>query len=336
MNTRRRWMALCAAVVALSLWAISAQAQAIPSVPPRTAPPLHVNVRLVNVFVNVTNAHGAPVSGLTEQDFALAEDGRPEKIAYFEQETNVPLSIVMAIDTSGSTRINLRLEQAAARDFALSILGQPPRRHWGRSVDAAAPAGSRDQMALMDFNSSVRQVVPFTGNARQIEWGLRNLDYGPATAFYNAIVTASRTLAAQQGRRVLVVISDGGNTVGSDDFPDALKAARRGAVMIYSIIDVPILANAGRNIAGEHAMISLSRETGGEYFYADRGDLAAAFQKVAAALRTQYLLSYYPDSSANPDPTHFRRITVTLTHAAASNGPYTIRNRAGYYPDASR
>lgn len=376
MSARWRWAALGTAAIALPLWAISAQAQtaaahssrhatvqaASPSAqadlisagedapppqtpipapqtppgPPRTAPPLHVNVQLVNVFVNVTNQYGAPVSGLTRNDFALWEDGRPEKIAYFEPETNVPLSIVMAIDTSGSTRKDLSIETAAARDFAFSILGQPARHHQRDDALARNPRIAIDRMDLMDFNSSVREVVPFTSDPRQIEWGLHHLDYGPATALYDAISQASRTLAQQHGRRVLVLISDGGNTVDGDNFPEALEAARRGAVMIYSLIDVPILADAGRDTAGEHAMISLSQETGGQYFYADQGNLAAAFQKVAAALRTQYLLSYYPDAGANPNPAHFRRISVTLTGTAASGGPYTIENRAGYYPDASR
>lgn len=283
----------------------------------KTAPPIHVNVRLVNVFVNVMNANGAPVSGLTQQDFALCEDGHPEKIAYFERDTNVPLSIVLAIDTSGSTRKDLPLERATAREFVHSLL---------RPVD---------RMDLMDFNSSVREVVPFTANVRRIDAGLDDLDIGPATALYDAIYLASQSLVPRPGRKVLVLISDGGNTAENGaDFPQALEEARRGEVMVYSIIDLPILADAGRDTEGEHAMITMSQETGGQYFYANDGNLREAFEKVSDALRTQYLLGYYPNPAE--EGSQFRSITVTLTHPAKVAGPYAIQNRTGYYPDATR
>lgn len=286
----------------------------------RKAPPIHVNVRLVNVYVNVTDAYGAPVSGLKQSDFVLNEDGKAQKIAYFEQETNVPLSIVLAIDTSGSTRKDLPLEKAAAREFVRSLL---------RPVD---------RLDLMDFNSDVREVVPFTSNIRRIDEGLNDLDVGPATALYDAIYLASERLAPENGRKVLVVISDGGNTAANTvDYPQALEAARRGQVMVYSIIDLPIMADAGRDEDGEHAMITMSQETGGQYFYANAGDLRQAFEKVSEALRTQYLLGYYPSKGGGAlesGDSQYRTISVKVTHPAKVNGPYHVENRTGYYPDA--
>lgn len=319
---RRRW------IFALLLAAVPAVFAAGPPISPaglqeqmQTAPPIHVNVRLVDVFVNVTDANGAAVSGLTQQDFALNEDGCPQKIAYFEQETNVPLSIVLAIDTSGSTRKDLPLEKEAAREFVHSLL---------RPVD---------QLDLMDFNSGVREVVPFTASVRRIDAGLDDLDFGPATALYDAIYLASHSLAPRHGRKVLVVISDGGNTAeNSVDYPQALEAARRGEAMVYSIIDLPILADAGRDTDGEHAMITMSQETGGQYFYANAGNLREAFEKVSEALRTQYLLGYYPDSNTGNGAfsrSQFRNISVTLTHPATVNWPYKVQSRTGYYPDAT-
>lgn len=280
------------------------------------SPSIRVNVRLVNVFVSVTDANGAPVGGLGQQDFALCEDGRPQKITYFERDTDMPLSIVLAIDTSGSTRKDLPLEKVAARDFVHTLL---------RPVD---------RLDLMDFNSDVREVVPFTANVGRIDGGLNDLDYGPATALYNAIYLASQSLAPRHGRKVLVLISDGGNNKSGWDYPQALEAARRGEVMVYSIIDVPIMADAGRDTEGEHAMITMSQETGGKYYYANAGNLGDAFRKVSEDLRTQYLLGYYPDLKAgSPD---FRSISVTLTRAEQAGGPYTVQNRTGYYPDAAR
>ena len=302
-----------------AMWgAVTPQVQGTPE-GMRHAPPIHVDVRLVNVFVNVTDAYGAPVSGLQQSDFVLNEDGKAQEIAYFEQETDVPLSIVLAIDTSGSTRKDLPLEKAAAREFVGSLL---------RPVD---------RLDLMDFNSEVREVVPFTSDIRRVDRGLNDLDMGPATALYDAIDLASHKLGKQKGRKVLVVISDGGNTANNSvDYPQALEAARRGQVMVYSIIDLPIMADAGRDEDGEHAMITMSQETGGQYFYANAGDLRQAFAKVSEALRTQYLLGYYPrGGGAGPesDDSQYRTISVELTHPAKVNGPYHVENRTGYYPD---
>jgi len=274
-------------------------------------PPIHVDVRLVNVFVNVTDAAGAPIPGLTQDDFALSEDGHPQKITYFERDTGMPLSIVLAIDTSGSTHKDLSLEKSAAHNFVHALL---------RPVD---------QLDLIDFNSDVREVVPFTNNLHRIDSGLEYLSTGPATALYDAIYLASQSLAQRRGRKVLVVISDGGNTVKGVDYAQALEQARRGEVMLYSIIDLPIVADAGRETAGEHALITLSQETGGKYYYTDEGNLDLAFKKVSEDLRTQYLLGYYPVHRVSDSS--FRTISVTLTRPPAGKDPYTIRNRTGYY-----
>jgi Ca-activated chloride channel homolog len=287
-----------------------------PGILAQQTPPIHVDVRLVNVFVNVTDANGAPVGGLTMEDFAVCENGHAQKITYFERETNIPLSIVLAIDTSGSTRKDLPLEKTAARDFV----------HW-----LLRPV---DRLDLMDFNSDVREVVPFTADVRRIDAGLDDLDVGPATALYDAIYLASQSLGPRHGRKVLVIISDGGNTKSGMDFSQALEAARRGEVMVYSIIDLPIMADAGRDTEGEHALITMSQETGGKYYYANEGNLGEAFSKVSEDLRTQYLLAYYPDPKASGSD--FRSISVTLAHPAKANGPYTVQNRSGYYPDSTQ
>ena len=274
-------------------------------------PRFHVNVRLVNVFVSVTDRYGAPVGGLTKDDFALSEDGVPQKIAYFERQTNMPLSLVLAIDTSGSVRKDVDLEKRAARDFVHALL-RP-----------------QDRLDLLDFNSSVREVVPFTADLRHIDWGIDNLDYGPATALYDAVYLAAQNLAPRHGRKVLVVISDGGNTVQGVDYPQALDQAIRDEVMVYSLIDLPILSDAGRDTGGEHALITLSQETGGKAYYAEFGNLTKAFEQVSEDLRTQYLLAYYPVQRRTESD--FRQIQVTLK----TDPTDTLRYRPGYYAPPS-
>src|SRR5215470_2677366 len=272
-------------------------------------PPIKVDVKLVNVFVNVTDGNGSTVGGLTKDDFTLAEDGHPQKIAVFERQSDMPLSIVLAIDTSGSVNKDLTIEKRAARSFVHSLL---------RPVD---------RLDLIDFSSDVREVVPFTNKLNKIDYGIENLMTGPATALYSAVYLSAQSLAPQSGRKVLILISDGGNTVKGTDYADALEQAVRSETMVYSIIDVPIAADAGRDTGGEHAMITLSQETGGKYYYADSQHLDAAFQKVSEDLRTQYLLAYYPvHRLADSD---FRTISVTLKQPP--NTHYTVRHRTGYY-----
>ena len=288
---------------------------------------LRVQVRLVNLFVNVTDAHGAPVPDLLKGNFAVAEDGVPQTISVFERQTNMPLSVVLAIDTSGSTRKDTGLEQRAAHDFAQALL-QP-----GRAGAATGPATGPDQLSLYDFNSDVREVVPFTNSPRRVDSGLGNLSHGPATAFYAAVLLASQSLATHPGRKVLVVVSDGGNTVAGTSYDEALAAAQRGDVRIYSLVDVPIQADAGRDTGGEHAMITLAQETGGRAIYVDQGGLPAALRKVIDDLRTQYLLAYYPRRGGKPSlggPNGFRSVRVTLGNLppGAEDTPHY---REGYY-----
>ena len=276
-----------------------------------STPTFHVKVRLVNVFVNVTDATGAPVGGLQQDDFTLTEDGVPQKISYFDRQTDMPLQLVLAIDTSGSVRKDLDIEVHAAHDFMRALL---------RPVD---------RLDLIDFNSSVREVVPFTADMHRLDWGLANMDLGPATALYDAIYLSAQNLAPRSGRKALIVISDGGNTVKGIDYEQALDEAVRAEVMVYSLIDIPILNDAGRDTGGEHALITLSQQTGGKYYYAEFGDISAAFRKISEDLRTQYLIGYYP--AQRRSQTDFRRIQVTLK----SNPAFTLRYRPGYYAPPS-
>lgn len=277
--------------------------------PQEEFPPIRVDVRLVNVFVNVTDENGALVGGLNKDDFVLMEDGRPQKIAVFEKQSAMPLSVVLAIDTSGSVRKDLPIESGAAHRFVHALLR------------------SNDQMSIMEFSTDVREVVPFTSNLNKIDRGLDNLRNGPATALYDAIYLACQNLAGKQGRKVLVLVSDGGNTVKGVDYAKALESALRNEVMVYSLIDVPISASAGRNTGGEHAMITLSEQTGGRHYYAAASALDQVFQKVADDLHTQYLLGYYP--ARREGDSEFRRIDVKLKTPGSSN--YSLRHRTGYY-----
>jgi Ca-activated chloride channel homolog len=282
---------------------------------PAQEPTLHVDVKLVNVFVNVTDRNGAIVSGLTRDDFALTEDGNPQQIAVFERQSELPLNLTLAIDTSGSVRKDMSAEADAARHFAHAIL-RP-----------------QDQMSLLEFATDVHEVIPFTNKVAEIDHGLTQLHGDWATALYDAIVVASNRLSKNSGRRVLVLVSDGDDTAHASTYAQALAAALRNEVMIYTIIDVPIEASAGRDLGGEHALITLAEETGGKSFYSGsgaQGDLDKAFAHVSEDLRTQYLLGYYPKDQLRGSA--FHRVQVTVPRA--SPDAFTIRHKSGYYLDS--
>ena len=164
---------------------------------------------------------------------------------------------------------------------------------------------------MLQFATDVHELTPFTNKLSQIDHGLGQSP-APigATALYDAICLGSEHLGKRDGRKVLVIVSDGDDTAKTSTYAQALEAALRNEVMIYSLIDVPIEASAGRDTGGEHALITLSEQTGGKYFYVGEGGLDKAFAQVSDDLRTQYLLGYYPH---NQEPGRiFHRIKVTV------------------------
>ena len=274
-------------------------------------PTIKVNVKLVDVYVTVVDHEGAPISGLTKENFRLSEDGVPQDIRLFARESELPLSIVMAIDSSLSTRTSIKLELESARRFIHSIV----RR--------------QDSLSLYQFAEQVTELVHFTSNLPAIDRGIDRVRVGSATALYDAVYLGSQALESRQGRKVLVVITDGGDTDSQVDYAAALRAAQESEALVYSIIIVPVESSAGRNTGGEHALIQMSNDTGGKYYYAhSTAELDTVFQQISDQLRTQYLLGYYP--KARIADSDFRRIEVTLT-----GGPdvshYVARHRTGYY-----
>jgi Ca-activated chloride channel homolog len=286
-----------------------------PAKPERQSEPattLRVDVKLVNVFVTVTDAHGAPIGGLTRENFVLKEDDQEQKISVFDKESALPLSIALAIDTSLSTRHDLPLEEAAAKRFAHAIL---------RPVDA---------LSVYGFSQVTREATHgYTADLKHIDESIDHIHLGDSTAMYDAIFVVARSLNARKGRKVIVLITDGEDVDSTISYKEALRAAEEAEALIYSIIIVPIEASAGREIGGEHALIQLSEDTGGKYYYAtSAAQLDDAFRKISDELRTQYLLAYY--SSQQTSFSEFRRIEVNIT-GVPDTPNYRVRHRAGYY-----
>jgi Ca-activated chloride channel family protein len=279
------------------------------------APPIRVESRLVPVAVNVVDATGAPVGGLTVDDFEVFEDNKPQKISVFDRESTTPLEIVLLIDASESVFSDERLEKDAAKSFVKTLIR------------------SQDRVDLMDFADSVDELVSFTNDVHRIESGLGGIQHGDATALYDAIYLASQRLAQTPllgARKVIVLITDGENTTHHGSYDSALEEAERAGAMVYSLIIVPIQADAGRNTGGEHALIQMAADTGGKYYYvADKHDLAPAFEHVSDDLRTQYTIGYYAPQRG-VELSGLRHIRMQLKDPEL-RAKYTLRYRTAYY-----
>jgi len=273
-----------------------------------------VSVKLVNVFTTVTDGNGAPIGGLKKDDFKIYEDGIQQNIAVFARESALPLSIVLGLDASLSTRKDLPLEIESAKRFSRAIL-RP-----------------QDGLSVMQFSEIVKEVVPFTNDERRIEQGIGRVQTGAATALYDAIFLGATSLEKRKGRKVMVLITDGGDTLSQTNYQESLRAAQISETIIYAIIMVPIEANAGRDLGGEHALIQIAGDTGGKYYYATSiNQLDRAFRQISEELRTQYLLAYYPPKKSYDE---YRRIKVEVDPKALEPPQDTrihVSHRTGYY-----
>lgn len=277
---------------------------------------IRVDVQLVRVLATVKDRSGALLDSLDRGDFAILDNGIEQRISVFERRTEQPLSVALLVDTSGSTAKDLKYEVDSVTRFlhALFKEGNP-----------------EDTVSLYSFNYEIVQQKGFTRNEGALESKLRGLHAEAGTALYDAIYLASRDLQNRKGRKVLLIVTDGGDTVSGKDFHAALNEAQLADAVIYPILVVPIAGDAGRNIGGEHALTSFAKGTGGRVSEPTVGAaLDLAFAGILRELRTQYLLAYYPhDVPLTKD--RFHRLEVRVHRPQLQ-----VIARNGYYGEASK
>jgi Ca-activated chloride channel family protein len=274
------------------------------------------DVTMIRLLVNVKDSQGNVVGSLDPKDFSIYDCGVPQEIKGFDRQNELPLSISLLVDTSGSTFKDLAYEKTSAEKFFKSLLGQ------GNPKDAAA---------LYSFNESVYEVRGFTRRAAQLSADLRALRASSGTSLYDAILLASESLSNRDGRHVLVVVTDGGDTTSKSRYANALEAAHLADAVIYPILVVPITNNAGRNTGGENALTQMARDTGGRVFAPSvAAELDQAFTDILHDLRTQYVIGYYPHNLPKDAP-RFHQVKVEMKRPDLH--PQT---RTGYYSEKSR
>jgi Ca-activated chloride channel family protein len=269
------------------------------------------NVNLVRVVATVKTQAGQLVGTLGKDEFEVYDNGVKQQIGVFEHQTEQTLSVVLMVDTSGSTAKELKYEADSASRFFRALLGE------GNVEDTAA---------LFTFNWEVREEQAFTRDLRALDARLKLLHGDAGTAMYDAVYLGARRLEPRQGRKVIVVVTDGGDTVSKFTVHKALEAAQLADAVIYAIVVMPITNDAGRNIGGEHALEFMAEGTGGRCFLPTVGaELDKAFTAIITELRTQYLLGYYPkDVPATKDRFHKLEVRVARSdlRVSARNGYY--------------
>jgi Ca-activated chloride channel family protein len=246
-----------------------------------------------------------------KEDFTILDNGAPQQISIFERRTEQPLSISLMVDTSSSTAKDLDYELKSMNGFLKALLRE------GNPQDAAA---------LFTFDYDVNMRCNFTHRLFSLEQALKRVKGEGGTSLYDALYLGAKELEYREGRHVLVVVTDGGDTTSAKNFHQALEAAQLADTVIYPILVVPITNEAGRNIGGEHALASLAAGTGGRVFEPTVGPrLDAAFHDILSELRTQYLLGYYP-KNVPLTKNRFHRLDVKLRRP-----DLRVTARSGYY-----
>jgi VWFA-related protein len=270
---------------------------------------ISVNVDLVNVLFTVFDKKGKFITTLTKDNFKVFEDDRPQEITNFSKETNLPLTIALLIDTSGSIRDKLRFEQEAAIEFFYSTL----RR-------------GTDKGMLITFDSGIDLLQDYTDDPQKLADAVKKIRAGGGTSLYDAVYLAAKEkLAGQQGRRVIILISDGDDNSSRISMTEALEIAQRNDVSIHSISTNAAESRSRNNDRGDKVMKKFADETGGKVFFPFRlQELAEDFQNISEELRAQYTLAYR-STNARTDGA-FRRIRIDV-----ADKRYKVRARSGYY-----
>jgi Ca-activated chloride channel homolog len=273
---------------------------------------IHARTDLVTILASVTDANGRPMPELTQDAFQIAEEGVPQKLDYFEAETNRPLDLALMIDTSLSTYKDLRFEGEAAAHFIRQVV---------------RPG---DTLAVFEFSEIVTRLADFSQDVSALQSAVRRITLGSGTSIYDAVVLGSGALKRRpEGRRrAIVLVTDGGETTSISKFDDTRHAAVASGALLYTIIIRPVKNEGGRNTAGEHALITITDSTGGAmYILDDMAQIEEMFDRIDRELRTQYLLGYYPVPT--PPPGSDRHVSLDVA------GGYTVRYRKEYLTSAA-
>ena len=263
-----------------------------------------VDVNLVELYTTVTDKSGRLARGLEASDFEVREDGRPQQISKFELVENLPLTLGITIDVSGSMFESLGEAQRAAVDFLEAIITP------------------RDRCFALAFSDRPRLLMPRTSDVGAVAERIEDLVASGSTSLHDAIVTSLYYYRGIRGRRALVLLSDGEDTSSTLAFAEALEYARRSGVAVFTIG----LRIGKLQVGVRRKLENLAEETGGRTFYiSEATELFGVYDEIEEELRSQYLVAYGSDQTGGED--RYREVEVEVR-----GGKLKARTIRGYYP----
>src|ERR1700676_4842416 len=291
---------------------------------------VRVNVNVVGLFFNVKDKHGALMPNLTKDDFQVFEDGKPQTIKYFAAESNLPLTLGILIDSSGSQINVLDMEKQVGGAFLRQILTD------------------KDEAYVIDFNIDAELVQDYTRDVHRLQAALNKVKINtgfttgpipgagggpvptansPGTVLYDAVyLSAHDMLAKEVGRKAMILLTDGEDEGSRLKIKDAIEAAQKADAICY----VLLIADRGfygfGGFHGDFEMKKLTQETGGRVIEVGNKieKLRQAFDQISQELRSQYNAGYVPTNTARDGS--FRKVEIK-----PKQGDYKIQARSGYY-----
>ena len=289
MQTTRREFALSAAAL---FWS------SLP-LPGQDDPVFKLDVKVVNILANVLSKNHEIINNLSKDDFTILENGRPQTITYFARQSDLPITIGLLVDTSMSQRRVLDAERGASFRFIDQVLRE-----------------NQDHFFILQFDMNVQFRQPVTSSRRDLDAALAFVETptrnqlrnqsGGGTLLFDAVVTASKdVMKAQQGRKALIVLSDGEDFGSDSSLSSAIEEAQRADTLIYAI-----LFSDSNSAGGRRAMQRMAKETGAGFFEVTKKlDIEQVFDLIQDELRSQYSLGYVSDVPVRIS--EFRKLQLT-------------------------
>ena len=293
------------ATCAILLWLLLIGVCSAPGVPVQDTPLFKSDVKLVEIYATVFDHGGHPVAGLQREQFEIRDNGAMQPIQVFES-ADQPLTCALLLDTTGSMQEAIPALRNAAREFVGLLRPQ-------------------DLVAVYSFSDHIDELADFTEDKTAARRALARLHAGGTTALFDSISQLALKLERRPGKKVIVVLTDGGDNASVLNRESAARRARKAGVPVFAVAEGAAL----KDDTAANLLRELARATGGHMYKAEHSkDIDKVFESIADDLQSGYLLAFHPVTEEKANPWH--ELQIVVNHTAK---PLTVRARTGYSSD---